>query len=214
VTAEARYVPTDGAKNAVKGREAEIIRGLGINWHPGRTQHILCPYPDHPDKHPSWRLLEDGRVVCTCDGNKTHSIFDAIIRMRGLDFASAKIAAAEILGRTDLIVEPGEGLTLATYAEAKRLPLEFLRELGLHDAKLGQTPVMAIPFRNAEGRPSGTHFRLALGGDKDKRFRWRKGSTMCLYGAHQAVSVLGRGGNSTVSARRAECPITWSPARA
>jgi transposase len=28
------------------------------------------------------------------------------------------------------------------------------------------------------------------------------------------VSVLGRGGNSAVSARRAECPITWRPARA
>ena len=28
------------------------------------------------------------------------------------------------------------------------------------------------------------------------------------------VSVLARGGNSAVSARRAECPITWSPARA
>ena len=28
------------------------------------------------------------------------------------------------------------------------------------------------------------------------------------------VSVLARGGNSAVSARRAECPSTWSPARA
>ncbi len=28
------------------------------------------------------------------------------------------------------------------------------------------------------------------------------------------VSVLGGGGNSRVSARRAQCPITWSPARA
>src|SRR5262249_7666993 len=28
------------------------------------------------------------------------------------------------------------------------------------------------------------------------------------------VSVLARGGNSAMSARRAECPIGWSPARA
>ena len=28
------------------------------------------------------------------------------------------------------------------------------------------------------------------------------------------VSVLARGGNSAMSARRAECPIRWSPARA
>ncbi len=32
--------------------------------------------------------------------------------------------------------------------------------------------------------------------------------------AGKAVSVLARGGNSVVSARRAQCPITWSSARA
>ena len=49
-------------------------------------------------------------------------------------------------------------------------------------------------------------------------------STLKLYGMRAAydevmatgikVSVLARGGNLTVSARRAECPSTWSSARA
>jgi hypothetical protein len=37
-------------------------------------------------------------------------------------------------------------------------------------------------------------------------------SALLLLG--EVVSVLGRGGNSALSARRAECPSTWSPARA
>ena len=36
----------------------------------------------------------------------------------------------------------------------------------------------------------------------------------CILDLGCGVSVLARGGISVVSARRAECPITWSPARA
>ena len=133
----ARDVPTEVAKAAVKGREAEIIRALGIAWHPGQTKHVTCPDPAHTDRHPSWRLLDDGKAVCTC--RQPHSVFDVIGYVKGLDFEQSKIAVAEILGRPDLIVDPeaGSGLTLAQYAEAKRLPIEYLRELGLRDAKLG-----------------------------------------------------------------------------
>jgi hypothetical protein len=118
-----RYVPTSVARQAVEGREAEIVRALGIPWH-GRG-HISCPYPGHPDKDPSWRLREDGRAVCTCAG--PHSVFDVVMHLEGLDFETAKIRVVELIDRDDLIVDPNNkpkalpmsGLTIQEYANAK-----------------------------------------------------------------------------------------------
>jgi hypothetical protein len=84
----ARYVPTKAAKEAVRGREPDIVRALGIAWN-GSGQHINCPDPAHPDKNPSWRLLPDGRAVCTC--RQAHSVFDVIGYVKGLDFDASKI---------------------------------------------------------------------------------------------------------------------------
>jgi len=50
----ARCVSTPAIKEAVKGREAEILDGLGIDWRSGHP-HITCPYPTHDDDDPSWR---------------------------------------------------------------------------------------------------------------------------------------------------------------
>jgi hypothetical protein len=49
-----RYVPTRAAQTAVKGRETDVLKALGIAWH-GGAGHIRCPYLDHADENPSWR---------------------------------------------------------------------------------------------------------------------------------------------------------------
>src|SRR5258705_6068000 len=79
----------------VAGREHEILTALGIHWRPSARKHINCPFPDHEDKHPSWRWDDDKRRwFCTCgDG----SIFDAVIRKRGGDFKSAAAWARDVL---------------------------------------------------------------------------------------------------------------------
>ena len=41
------YVPTEDARRAVEGREAEIVYAIGIPWSKGQQGHIRCPYPDH-----------------------------------------------------------------------------------------------------------------------------------------------------------------------
>jgi hypothetical protein len=92
------FVPTAAIRRAVEGHEADILTALGINWS-GKRKHIGCPYPDHTDIHPSWRWdATKRRAYCTCA--PPHSIFDVICRMKGIDFAAAKIAAAEITGRS------------------------------------------------------------------------------------------------------------------
>ena len=186
-SSDQRYVLTNEARQLVKGREGEIIRSLGIPWD-GRSDHIQCPYRGHEDRNPSWRLMEDGQAVCSC--RKPHSVFDVIIEKEGGNFGRAKIRAAEILGREDLIVDPAAeeaGLTLADYAEAKQLPLEFLQQhFGLRDGHYGKKypAAVRIPYFGPDGSVQATRFRVALTGRK--RFLWNRGASPCLYGAHRS----------------------------
>ena len=84
--AAGRYVPLAAIRQAVAGRQGEVLDRLGIDWRGGG--HIRCPYPDHDDKHPSWRWDERARkAYCTCMQPKAASIlspiaFEAAVRVR------------------------------------------------------------------------------------------------------------------------------------
>jgi Domain of unknown function (DUF927)/Toprim domain len=97
-----RWVATRALQEAVKRRESDVLQALGIPWDDG-AGHITCPYPDHADDHPSWRWDDrKARAHCTCV-DRSHSIFDVVMRREGIDFEAAKLRVAEILGRHDLI---------------------------------------------------------------------------------------------------------------
>jgi hypothetical protein len=202
-----RYVPTKAIRDAVKGREAAVLNTLGIHWD-GKSSHIRCPYPDHEDQHPSWRWNRvKGRAHCTC--TPSASIFDVVVKVRGVDFEAAKIAVAEMVGRPDLIRgkkasgkrngrgrnSPGDntataqhpGCTLAAYAAAKHLPVEFLRSLGITEITLSGRPAIRIPYIDESGAEAAVRLRVALN-DKD-RFRWRKGSKARLYGLSRLAAA-------------------------
>jgi hypothetical protein len=99
-----RHIPTRAIQAAVKGREPEILRSLEIGWE-GGNPHIHCPYPSHGDKNPSWRWDEQkARAFCSCI-EKSHSIFDVAMAVKGIDFEGAKVQVAQLLGREDLIQE-------------------------------------------------------------------------------------------------------------
>src|SRR6516162_1972983 len=80
-----------------------------------------APCPSHDDKTPSLSIDEgrNGRPVFHCHaGCNQQAVLDALIAM-------------------NLWPRPHErkpnGLTLAQYAEAKRLPLSFLASIGVHE---------------------------------------------------------------------------------
>jgi Domain of unknown function (DUF927)/Toprim domain len=110
-----RYVATEALRRAICGREAEVLRALGIEWKKG-AHHISCPYPDHADQNPSWRW--DGRkarAFCTCITQRGgHSILEIVKRVEGIDFEAAKLRVAEILGRSDLIETRGQRMDAAS----------------------------------------------------------------------------------------------------
>jgi hypothetical protein len=88
---------------------------------------------------------------------------------------------------------PPSGLTLEEYAQKKRLPIEFLRDLGLSQIYLSGTPAVLMPYRDEMGMAVAARFRVAMEGD---RFRWRRDTQLCLYGLwrkpemHSSVYVV------------------------
>src|SRR5215204_7481588 len=100
------YVRTQDIKHAIDGQEQRILDALNIPWPNGRKPHIDCPYPEHGGKD-DWRWDDKkGKAFCTC--SKSDSIFDVIRKCEGLGddrtgFDPAKIRAAEIIDRQDLI---------------------------------------------------------------------------------------------------------------
>jgi hypothetical protein len=221
-----RYVPTRAIRDAVRGRESAVLTALGIHWD-GKSSHIRCPYQDHEDQHPSWRWNRvKRRAHCTC--TPSASIFDVVVKVRGVDFEAAKIAVAEMVGRSDLIRgkkasgkrkgrgrnSPGDntataqhpGCTLAAYAAAKHLPVEFLRSLGITEITLSGTPAVRIPYLDESGAEAAVRFRVALN-DKD-RFRWRKGSKARLYGLSRLAAARDLGEIALVEGE-SDCHTLW-----
>ena len=178
-----------GIKEAVAGRETEILDKLSIRWRDG-SPHIRCPYLGHFDKHASWRWdLDSRRAFCTCT-DKAQSIFDVIMRVEGCDFKEAAARAAEMIGRPELVSsskpcterrdDDRPGLSLHELAAAKALPEEFLRRLGWRDTSYAHKPAVRIPYRASGGAEVAVRFRIAAeGADK---FRWTRGSKAIPYG--------------------------------
>ena len=74
------------------------------------------------------------------------------------------------------------GLTLERYAEAKALPVGFLKDCGLSNAGVAGRPAVRIPYLGVGGEELALRFRVALDGD---RFRWKAGNKPCLYGLNR-----------------------------
>jgi hypothetical protein len=194
------FVTTADIRAAVEGRETVILDALGIRWSDGKP-HINCPFPEHSDDNPSWRWdAQKARAFCTCGSN---SILYVLMKVERIDFEHAKIRAAELLKRQDLIREkrtrkpkgggvalPPEqrrngatarGCSLADLAKAKALPLTFLQSLGLRDFSYSGAPALRIPYFAADrGREPEIRFRVALTGPD--HYRWRNGSRVQPYG--------------------------------
>jgi hypothetical protein len=222
-----RYVTTADICAGIKGRGADVIEALGIPWRVGKP-HINCPYPKHTDNNPSWRWDErKARAYCTCITG-SHSVLDVVMTVEGADFDAAKIRAAELLGRIDLIRDRGKrkakggggdvppehrcngatasGCRIADYAEAKCLPIPFLRSLGVTEVSYQGAPAIRIPYFAADGREAAARFRVAL--DSKSRFRWRRGSKPSLYGLDRLADAR-EGGLLVLVEGESDCHTLW-----
>lgn len=81
--------------------------------------------------------------------------------------------------------------TLEAYTEAKRLPVEFLRRLGIREAPYQGGVALRIPYLDESGEEAAIRFRLRLESeDKDApRFKWRSGCKAVLYGLQRLANA-------------------------
>jgi hypothetical protein len=100
--------------------------------------------------------------------------------------------------------------TLKAYAKKKKVPVEFLEELGLSDFHYMGKPAVRISYLKGDGSEGAVRFRLALekSPQGDSRFRWHKGSKPCLYGLWQLEQVREAGYVFLVEGE-SDCHTLW-----
>lgn len=81
-------------KESVLAHAALIYGHFGIE---PTHRHVTCPFPDHDDRHPSFRRDDKGGWICTCGAGDAISF---VSRMRGMKFADSLAFCASIAGTT------------------------------------------------------------------------------------------------------------------
>jgi len=154
-----------------------------LTEHQGGELRGLCPL--HDDHEPSWsgnRHTGLWRCFgCGAQGN-TYQFAERVgesIPAKDRQDGRRK-GGGNIPPDDTAIVQSSLGCTLEQYAEAKKLPTHFLRNLGLSNISYMGFPAVRIPYFDTGGAEVAVRFRLALGGEN--RFRWKSGAKPCLHG--------------------------------
>ncbi len=100
--------------------------------------------------------------------------------------------------------------TLETYAEAKSLPVAFLKQLGLSTISYMGNKAVRVPYLDEDGAESAVRLRVSLGKSSqgDNRFRWRKGSRPILYGLWRMERVR-EAGYVVLVEGESDCHTLW-----
>jgi hypothetical protein len=191
---------------------------------PGASGPTHCPA--HDDAHPSLTLAErDGRLLWRCHAGCSQDAVMAALRAGGLlpdrrPHHRRARAHSHRFGREGVKsnraavksnVKQGErgedaGLTLTALAAAKKLPVDFLRQLGLHDTRSRGRPAVAIPYLDESGAEIARRYRLALAGDQ--RFVWQRGARARPYGLWR-LGEARRAGWVLIVEGESDCWTAW-----
>ena len=182
-----------------RGHVEEKLRSAGCRE--ARRGQWTCPA--HPDHDPSLSVDdgEDDRVLLHCHAGCT---IDEIMVAAGIEQGDISPPLRERATvqpprnheqrRTDdRCTPPRNGpstaqhppdCTLESYATAKRLPLDFLANLGVREVPYDGGRALRIPYLDEAGEEVSIRFRQRVaklpGGDG--RFKWRSGSKAIPYG--------------------------------
>ena len=159
--------------------------GHGRERRSGATWITYCPvHEPNGEGNPDLDVdVKDGKVLVIC-------------RSRG---CSQDAIITELKARGLWPDRPERRtLTLAEYAEAKKLTVEFLRENDVTQAKSYNQPVLHFGYRNEDGsRAPRYRVRVAMG----KNFYWDKGSAepTVAYGLHRLPAERAKGAKAWVA---------------
>jgi len=165
----------------------ELCGRLGVT---PKGDSMMARCPAHDDKNPSLSLTrsEDGTAIVHCfAGCDWREVSEALgVSRRGVSTPTRNAATLQRLPKTpgkqasQSVAPESKGCTLAQYAEAKKLPLEFLQSLSLQEVSNKGNPALRIPYLSPEGQTVAVRLRIAL--DAKDRFRWKSRDKPQLYG--------------------------------
>lgn len=166
-----------------------VLNRLSQVFPHGNEYKALCPA--HSDQQASLSIGTgtDGRVLLHCFAGCTA---EQIVSALGLTLADLFPSNGHGRAGRGMYTphnntstrQRSPGCTLEQYAQAKRLPVDFLKSVGLSDAKYLDIPSLRIPYLDESGQEVAVRYRIALEKSEagDNRFRWKKGDKPCLYG--------------------------------
>jgi hypothetical protein len=160
----------------------KLLDRLGRVKRSGNGWTARCPA--HADRHASLSISNgDARLLIHCHAGCSINEIVAAIGLTLPDLYDRQSGGGAIPRRTVATVQRSPGCTLAAYSEAKGLPEDFLRTIGVSEITYLGNPAVRIPYVDDEGREHAIRFRIAATGDD--RFRWKARSKLCLYGLNR-----------------------------
>jgi hypothetical protein len=151
-----------------------------------------CPVPEHDDEHNSLSIAEgdDGRILMKCHAGCT---LNQVLNALGLKPADIRGNSKTRKNARKQGFPTDHNLTLDQYAEAKGLPVGFLRKMGVterHSTDPDGThkAFIRMPYVDPHGMEVAVRYRFALSGDN--KFRWNKGAKLCLYGLQYLLTAI------------------------
>jgi len=109
------------------------------------------------------------------------------------------------------VVEGGKGkktpYTVAEYARAKKLPVEFLRDLGLKDSRAAGGSRVMIPYLSENGELVASRYRNGPG--SNLRFTWQRGAKAMLYGLWRLKEFKAQGAEIVLVEGESDTHTLW-----
>lgn len=137
----------------------------------GKGEHWAhCPFPEHgEDRNATNFSVSERGYYCFVCGAKGG--LPQLARHLGIEVPSRRRQ---------------RGCTLEAYADAKMLPVGFLRKQGVTQHRYRGRPEIHIPYLDEKGAVVAVRRRIELkktgSGNDDNRFLWRRGDHGMLYG--------------------------------
>jgi hypothetical protein len=134
--------------------------------------------PAHEDRTASLAIHEgdDGRVLIHCHaGCGTGEIVAAIgLQLRDLFPEREAGGGGSYIPPKRHATAQHPGCTLAEYAQAKRLPEDFLKGMGVAQMSYLGAQAVRLPYLGTDGATDAVRIRVSL--DGDDKFRWPRGT--------------------------------------
>jgi hypothetical protein len=162
--------------------------------------------PVHNDKNPSLSItVKKKNILLKCHaGCETKDILSAL----GLNFSDLNLKNIDkkVLSNLADSSQHCNGCSLELYAKKKKIPVDFLRELGLQNSKYRDGISLLMPYLDDHGNLISTRYRTSLTGEN--KFRWKNGSSAIPYGL-QKLKEAEEEGYVIIVEGESDCHTLW-----